>query len=215
MKMLTIQNWKIMKKFTLCLLFFSIGLAGYSTTWTITDSGFTFSPATLTIQQGDTVIFNILSEHNSVEVTQTTWNANGTTPMPGGWSLPFGGGMVPQANLTVGTHYYVCQPHVFMGMKGRIIVQMSTSVHDSPVLSSISIYPNPSNGRIHLQMDRDQLSNHSGLEIFDAHGVRVYAITNLDGRTEDEIDLSHLNQGLYFIKLYNDKAILTRKLMIQ
>jgi hypothetical protein len=102
-----------------------------------------------------------------------------------------------------------------MGMKGRINVQATTAVHDSPILASISIYPNPSNGRIQLQMDRAQLSNHSGLEIFDAHGFRVYSITNLDGRTEDEIDLSHLNQGLYFIKLYNDEAILTRKLMIQ
>jgi hypothetical protein len=59
-------------------------------------------------------------------VSQATWNANGTTPLPGGFSVPFGGGMVLPSQLGIGTHYYVCQAHVSFGMKGKIIVTGSS-----------------------------------------------------------------------------------------
>src|SRR5688572_24186918 len=98
-----------MRKFTLSLLFMSFTLAGFATTWTVVNAGDSFSPPTLTIVLGDDVDFNLESFHNSVEVSEATWNANGTAPLAGGWSLPLGGGTVPPSMLEVGTHYYVCQ----------------------------------------------------------------------------------------------------------
>ncbi|MDP7430336.1 MAG: plastocyanin/azurin family copper-binding protein, partial [Flavobacteriales bacterium] len=80
--------------------------------------GITFSPDTLTITIGDTISFNIGSTHNAVEVSDSTWIANGTASN-GGFNIPFGGGaFIP---TTVQAYYYVCQPHVTMGMKGVII----------------------------------------------------------------------------------------------
>ena len=87
---------------------------------TVMNMGFSFSPSLLTINAGDTVRFNLDSNHNAVEVSQTTWNANGNTPN-GGFSVGFGGGDV--VFNTPGTFYYVCQPHASGGMKGRIVVQ--------------------------------------------------------------------------------------------
>ncbi len=86
---------------------------------TIIAVGNTFSPDTLTVTIDDTISFNIGSTHNAVEVSDSTWIANGTASN-GGFNIPFGGGtFIP---TTAQTYYYVCQPHVVtMGMKGVII----------------------------------------------------------------------------------------------
>jgi len=111
-----------------CLLFLLAGLSPLqATVHTVTNSGLTFTPANLEVSVGDTVIFNIGSSHNVVEVTQATFNANGTTSN-GGFSLPFGGGtiIIDEAN----TYYYVCQPHAGAGMKGTIVATAAASPAD-------------------------------------------------------------------------------------
>lgn len=107
----------------LTLLFLSISLTGFSTVWTVTNSGNSFSPPNITATVGDTIIFNLANIHNVIEVNQSTWNANGNTALSGGFQAPYGGGTVFTATLSVGTLYYVCSPHAAMGMKGTIIVQ--------------------------------------------------------------------------------------------
>ena len=107
-----------MKKY-LSLLFSVYFLSlNAQTSHTVIAVGNTFSPDTLTITIGDTISFNIGSTHNAVEVSNSTWIANGTTSN-GGFNIPFGGGTF--ISTTAQTHYYVCQPHVTMGMKGVII----------------------------------------------------------------------------------------------
>lgn len=105
------------------IILLSTSLPGFCTKWIITNSGNNFSPATITIRPGDSVQFNLASAHNVREVSQGTWNANGTTSLAGGFQLAFGGGLILPAQLGVGTHYYVCVPHASQGMKGTIIVQ--------------------------------------------------------------------------------------------
>lgn len=112
-----------MKKITFLLLLLFTSLAGFSTIWTITNSGNSFTPASITINLGDSVNFVLGTSHNASEVSQTTWNANGNIPLSGGFETAFGGGIVLPAQLGVGTHYYVCTPHASVGMKGVIIVQ--------------------------------------------------------------------------------------------
>ncbi len=90
-------------------------------THTVTNAGFTFSPADITINAGDSVQWQLASIHDVVEVTQQTWNANGNTPKAGGFSTSFGGGTVKFD--TPGTYFYVCELHASIGMKGRVIVQ--------------------------------------------------------------------------------------------
>ena len=38
--------------------------------------------------------FTLAASYDAVEVNQATWNANGTTALPGGFQTPFGGGLV-------------------------------------------------------------------------------------------------------------------------
>ncbi len=90
-------------------------------THTVTNAGFTFSPADITINAGDSVQWQLAGIHDVVEVTQQTWSANGNTPKAGGFSTSFGGGTVKFD--TPGTYFYVCEPHASIGMKGKITVQ--------------------------------------------------------------------------------------------
>jgi plastocyanin len=190
-----------MKKLLFSILFCAIVTAGFCTTWTITNSGFTFSPSTITITVGDDVNFTLASVHDAVEVSQATWNLNGNTPLSGGFQTAFGGGTVLPAQLTVGTHYYVCEPHASMGMKGTIIVQASTGIEDDPSLADLSVYPNPSDNILtikaadNLMGSKYLITNQTGSQLF-------------NGRLAGEltmVDISRLKSGYYFVQVAGQK----------
>lgn len=202
------------KKILLSLVLLSISLTGFSTIWTVTNSGMSFSPATITITEGDTVHFDLTIQHNAREVSETTWNENGTTALPDGFQTEFSGGMVLPTQLGVGTHYYVCIIHASGGMKGTIIVQNSTTgISVNQLQSSISLYPNPSNGKFQLSIDDSQIARNSIMEIFNLHGARIYQAAIINSITD--IELSNQKKGIYFVKIYNGQTILTRKIVIQ
>jgi plastocyanin len=193
---------------TLILLSFiilSISLNGYSTIWIITDSGNTFTPNTITINQGDTVSFVLSSLHNVLEVNQATYNSNGTTALAGGFQTPFGGGMILPANLNVGTHYFVCSSHASLGMKGTIIVQSITGISENQLSESISIYPNPANDFINVKADSKMLG--MNYKLIDPTGRQV-----LNGKLDNEVtslDIRQFASGVYMFQLYaNNEQII-------
>ncbi len=116
-----------MKKVLSALLLVISSVSGaFATIWDVTNSGFTFLPANITITQGDTVRFTLQASHNAVEVSQTTYNANGATPLGGGFSVSFGAAGELVTGLGTGVHYYVCSNHAGSGMKGTITVNAAT-----------------------------------------------------------------------------------------
>ncbi len=203
-----------MKKFTFSFLFMSLAITGFCTTWTIRNSEFAFNPPTLTITHGDTVIFNLEPIHNAVEVSEATWNNNGNIQLIGGFAVPFGGGMVLPAQLPVGTHFYVCQPHASGGMKGMIIVESTTGIGDSPMLSKLSIYPNPTSGIIQWTIDNELTKNYT-MEVFDLHGIKILSTSNVDVRASHEIDLSGFAKGVYYVRFRNGTEVYNRRVLVQ
>lgn len=190
-----------MKKLVFSLLLFSLGTASFCTTWTITNVGTTFSPATITIHHGDSVNFSLAAIHNAVEVSQDTWNANGTTALPGGFQEPLGGGLVLPAKLGVGTHYYVCTSHVTLGMKGIIIVQDNSGIADNKLQAGISVYPNPANNLMTIKAANDLVG--SQYLISDQTGRQV-----LNGKLANEatpVDISQLTPGVYLIQVVGQR----------
>ena len=91
------------------------------TTWEVTTPGMMFAPADLTIAAGDTVRFIMGGSHNATEVSSETYEARGTTPLPGGFFVDYGATEEVRFD-EVGVHYYVCTPHV-PGMIGTITVE--------------------------------------------------------------------------------------------
>ncbi len=200
---------KILLSLSLTLLFFN----GYSTIWTINNSGLTFTPGTLTITVGDSVNFVVGSSHNPTEVSQTTWNANGNTPLPG-FTLPFGGGMVLPSDLTVGTHYYVCSNHAGSAMKGTIIVQNISGIN-SVVKSSVSIYPNPSNGIFFLNSNDVRFSKSISINVFNVLGEKIYFAENANGLSSTLLDLSNVTKGVYFVRINSGENNFSQRIMIE
>ncbi len=177
-----------------------------SVTHTIINSGFIFSPSTLSINLGDTVKFVLGTTHNSREVELATWNAGGITSN-GGFETPFGGGTV--LITQVGTHYYVCVTHASFGMKGEIIVNSSTDVRrlNNNYPSSYHLeqnFPNPFNPSTVISFNLPK-KNHVTLKIYNTLGQQV--ATLLDNETVDagnqsvKFDASQLSSGVYFYRL--------------
>jgi plastocyanin len=192
-----------MKKIVISLLLISLETAIFCSTRTITNSGFTFNPASITINVGDDVNFVLESVHNAVEVSQTTWNANGNTPLSGGFSVTFGGGSVLPAQLTVGTHWYVCSPHASLGMKGIIIVNTSTGIKENQSQINISVYPNPASDFITVKANIDLSS--SPYSIIDQAGRQV-----LTGKLNSEvtfIEISQFEKGIYLFQVAGQRRL--------
>jgi plastocyanin len=132
-----------MKKSTLAIAFFLFVV--YQTvsaaTINITISGFTYSPSSVNAVVGDVVTIQASTFHPLVQVDQSTWTANGTTPVSGGWGTQ-------TANYTftittVADIYYVCGNHAGSGMKGMIAVTAAGISQVTATAYSISLFPNP------------------------------------------------------------------------
>ena len=85
----------------------------------VTTSGLTFVPADVTIQSGDSVHFMGLTGgfHTVAEVDDgaaTSWN--------GGFHSPGGASEFTQVFNSPGVFHYICEPHVFSGMRGTVTV---------------------------------------------------------------------------------------------
>jgi plastocyanin len=114
-----------MKKLILPLfLAFSINMHGAD--HTIQAVGLSYSPANLEVQIGDNVTIQASTIHPTTQVSESTWNANGITPVAGGW-----GTETTEFTFTINsfaTIYYVCDAHIDSGMKGVITVSAATGV---------------------------------------------------------------------------------------
>lgn len=199
-------------KFLLLAILVFLSLTSFSKSWTITNSGTTFTPATITINLGDSVNFSLSSMHNSVEVSQSTWDANGNTPLPG-FLVPYGGGMVLPAQLTVGTHYYVCEPHAYLGMKGTIVVQNPVGITEILQKTDVTVYPNPSTGRFQLSISGSQLPGNSSLVVYNLLGDKVYQSEILTPIIS--VDLTSSAKGIYLFNIVDGQNIITKRVIKQ
>lgn len=83
---------------------------------------------------------------------------------------------------------------------------------DNNLLESeeISIFPNPTNGIFMIK------SNNSinEIKIYNMLGENTKDISNCEQMKSIEIDLSYYPRGIYFVKIYDEKTILTKKIII-
>lgn len=201
-----------MKKFVLIGALVIHAIAASSSTLTIINDGFTFTPAEIAIDFGDTVLFQLGSIHNAVEVDEATWNANGNSPAEGGFAVPFGGGTV--TGLTPGIHFYVCTPHASGGMKGKILVNGASGISQNEKLDKyFKLYPNPAKSIIIIERKGNPaaIDNIPGkvstIAIFNATGEQVYLTESFDPLKSRKLDLSGLTSGSYIIRIRDDEKV--------
>ncbi|MGA2625354.1 MAG: T9SS type A sorting domain-containing protein [Bacteroidota bacterium] len=186
-------------------VFFIISIPALAVTHTVTTAGFAFSPATIAITAGDTIQFVLSSMHNAQEVSQATWNANGTTSN-GGFSVPFGGGELILTKS--GTFYYVCTNHAGLGMKGTITVTSATGVvaGHSQLPGEFALeqnYPNPFNptATIQYQLPTDSKVT---LNVYNTLGQVVQTLVDgMQGAGYQSVEWNagSAASGIYFYRL--------------
>lgn len=202
-----------MKKLIIFVLFLNIGFALIAQgTFTISNSGSTFTPALLNVVEGDQITFNVGSFHPVLQVSESTYNANGKTALPGGFAFPSGTGTFT-ANAP-GTIFYVCTNHVASGMKGKIIVSAATGIQKQNVSYGFEVFPNPANDIVNIK--NFQNSDPLTVTLSDISGkTLIYKGEQNSSEDKSTINISELRKGIYFLSLkYSDKTF-TRKLVKQ
>jgi len=188
-------------------------------TVTITNSGATFAPNDVSVASGDIIDFQLESMHNAVEVSESTWLANGNTPLPG-FSVPFGGGEVH--DLAPGVHYYVCTPHAEFGMKGKITVTPLSGVAEQGSDSELfKLYPNPFHGDFFIQLNdnipasdfKEDTDGTPGIEIAGIKGDKIFSMPEADFSEPVRLDMAAYPAGIYFIRITDNKRTFTKKVL--
>jgi plastocyanin len=199
--------------FILLLLF--AGKISLASSHKIVSAGFTFSPATLTINPGDEVQFELEGSHNAVQVSKATWDANGSTSN-GGFGVPFGGGKV--VLTTPGTYYYVCSPHASMGMKGVITVSGVTGIQEKSNKKGdlLNVFPNPATDIFNLSFEVPATSM-VAIDLLDITGRKVRSLVSSKFPTGDytlRFPLEGLIPGRYFIRYQHEDQNEVKLLMV-
>jgi plastocyanin len=165
--------------------------ANAQTTHDLANQGFTFNPAVLTIQAGDSIRLVLGSPHTCTQVSQATWNANGNTPNGG---FNFSAGTHTFALSVPGTYYYVCIPHASSGMKGQIIVLGPNSVEDAQAKGLQRMFPNPASTFVTL--DASMVGAGNSLAFFDLNGRKALQVSPL---ATPVVNVGRLAPGTYMM----------------
>lgn len=191
----------MIKKSTLTILSAIFFSAANAATFTVFTSGLTYSPSVINAVVGDTINFSA-SGHPVLEVSQATWNANGSTALPGGFSFPSGTG---QLILTAaGTRFYVCTLHFSSGMKGQINVTSPSSIGNiiTAMNSKGMVYPSPAVSQMSIIAGSAFTNKNVTLNIFDMTGRMVSSLNYMTGVYGDiNTDVAFLQQGIYLAEV--------------
>lgn len=134
-----------MKKHIFFLLLSLLSYQSNATIYTISVNGLDYIPSTVNASVGDTISFIIGPDHPTQQVSQSTWNANGTSGLPGGFGLHESNFQFVLTADMMPTVWYVCTFHVTLGMKGRINVAAIEDIDDDGVADGVDNCPNTAN----------------------------------------------------------------------
>jgi hypothetical protein len=126
----------------------------------------------------------------------------------------------PKANLPAGTQikntasiYFDYNTPIVTNTTINEFVEPA-SISENKSSGTLSVYPNPGNGKFKIQMDNGQLSmEHYQLSIYNVLGEKIFQseIKNL----KTEIDISHQPNGIYIIRVNDGIQSLNQRLIKQ
>jgi hypothetical protein len=94
-----------------------------------------------------------------------------------------------------------------------VITIASSTATAEEISASVSLVPNPTSGKLTLQLT-EALKTGTVMWVFDANGREVYS-ANANGSMSQELDLSHLANGLYVLQTVVNEMVITKRIAIQ
>lgn len=95
-----------------------------------------------------------------------------------------------------------------------IKVAVNNATNDFAI-STISIYPNPSNGEFNLNIDSKTANNYT-VEVINAQGKMVYTSSLKGSNTYNEkINISQLAKGVYMVRIKSDNNVTVKRVIVQ
>lgn len=88
---------------------------------------------------------------------------------------------------------------------------LSAGIKEDELNPDFTVFPNPSKGKFSLTSEKGI----SKIEIINMLGEKVYSLFNIQDQTSKEIELSNLPDGVYFLKINDEKSSLSKKIVIQ
>ncbi len=201
-----------MKRFITFLWLIPLFLGtAFATKYTITSPGMVFSPSTLTARVGDTILFAVSATHTATQVSQNTWNSNGTTVLPGGFDYNPGNHEYVIKPSDVGTIYYICVPHVTMGMKGRIFVEDALGVEPAVAATAqLKVFPTLTTEGETLTIEFPE-AKLIQVEILNMLGVKISSLETNDSKVLIPVTFG---RGAYFVRASVNNKTYIKKFVV-
>jgi plastocyanin len=189
------------------LLIISIFISSFlfaQTKVTVVVANGSFTPASVTIDVGDTVEFDNQAGFHWVDGRQSTYASNPVSfdnqaQSGSGWTYL-------QVFNTAGAYDYRCGIHTTT-MFGTITVQLPTGINEDTAENTVDFYPNPASKELTFS------------EYKLVKSVTIYSITGMQvlfsELPNNKLDVSTLKVGTYFVKIKSDNDEITKKLVIK
>ena len=86
-------------------------------------------------------------------------------------------------------------------------------VEEDILTEGISLYPNPTKGPLYINTDGSVMIE--GANLYDVNGRLISSYHLEDTSKRNEIDLSNIAKGVYFLNIYSDAAFITKKIVLE
>ncbi|MFC4722616.1 T9SS type A sorting domain-containing protein [Geojedonia litorea] len=106
-----------------------------------------------------------------------------------------------------GTYYKVYAVDKAFNYSNELEISDATLSIAQNKMFDLKVYPNPAKNYIVIESQKNPISK---IEVFDVLGKSVTSQTQL---SNDNIDISNLSRGMYFLKIYSDKLSITKKII--
>lgn len=102
------------------------------------------------------------------------------------------------------------------GQGWNVSYTITVGTEDSRNFENLNVYPNPTEGKINLSFNLNDIQQVK-IEVISLTGNVVYAenFDNFKGLFEKQLDLTGLSKGVYMLKLTSDKGIINKKIIIR
>jgi hypothetical protein len=157
-------------------------------------------PAPIAVGVGKFAI--VLTQLSTTSNIALAYTNNVYTPGVGFFRSPAGSGAWVSIDGTTFHIAFVLRPNL----------AMPVGLNESSFSSNISIYPNPSNGKVYIHSGSENLSN-ATVSVLNSIGQAVYT-KSYDNLINTQIDLSSQANGVYSIQIKSAEKVITKSFVI-